>query len=233
MEFTYTVRKSSRAKRAGIKISERAGVVIVIPHKKRINIEKILKTHNKWIQDTLVKLPAAAMPTAILLPQKISLVCLGKDFYIQYRRTTAKNVIAKLDSCDELIVYGNVQDEKLCVTALSKWLQDYAKDALPAMLSTFAETCNMNYSKCNVRGQGSRWGSCSNNKVITLNRKLLFLPLDLVEYIFLHELCHTKEMNHSKNFWQWVEKYDSNYKLKDLLVSKKAWAQYIPRWADG
>ena len=64
------------------------------------------------------------------------------------------------------------------------------------------------------------WGSLDSNKTIRLNWKIIILPKELIIYIIVHELCHIKEFNHSKAFWQQVEKILPNYKaLKKQLAS--------------
>ena len=57
------------------------------------------------------------------------------------------------------------------------------------------------------------WGSCSSKKNITLNLELIKYSQEAIRYVMLHELCHIKYMNHSKDFWNLVEKYMPNYKL--------------------
>ena len=68
------------------------------------------------------------------------------------------------------------------------------------------------YKEIRVKKMRSRWGSCSANKVLTFNYDLLFLDQDLLRYVVVHELCHLKEMNHSKRFWRLVEKSVPEYK---------------------
>jgi predicted metal-dependent hydrolase len=68
------------------------------------------------------------------------------------------------------------------------------------------------YNRISVRNSRSRWGSCSAKKNLNFNYKIIFLPADLLDYIIVHELCHLGEMNHSKRFWNLVEKTIPNYK---------------------
>lgn len=60
---------------------------------------------------------------------------------------------------------------------------------------------NFSFKKISIRNQKSRWGSCSKKRNLNFNYKIIFLPEKLAEYIVAHELCHLKEFNHSRNFW--------------------------------
>lgn len=68
------------------------------------------------------------------------------------------------------------------------------------------------YNKISMRNSRSRWGSCSEKKNLNFNYKIIFLPQDLLNYIIVHELCHLGEMNHSKSFWNLVEKTIPDYR---------------------
>lgn len=70
----------------------------------------------------------------------------------------------------------------------------------------------LSYNKISIRNSRSRWGSCSEKKNLNFNYKIIFLPEDLLNYIIVHELCHLREMNHSKRFWNLVEKTVPDYK---------------------
>ena len=67
-------------------------------------------------------------------------------------------------------------------------------------------------NKVRIREIKYAWGSCSNNKNITINMKLIKYDEEIIRYVILHELCHIKYMNHSKEFWKLVEMYMPNYK---------------------
>lgn len=68
----------------------------------------------------------------------------------------------------------------------------------------FSKLYGFEYHRISVKNQKTRWGSCSKKQNINFNYKILFLPERMADYIIVHELCHTKQLNHSRNFWNLV-----------------------------
>lgn len=109
-----------------------------------------------------------------------------------------------------------IRPERLFLKTLPK--NDYklkkeqAKKFVLEKVKHFAKLYDFEFNKIYIRNQKSRWGSCSRDKNLSFNYKLIYLPEEVVDYIIIHELCHTKELNHSKNFWNLVKDCLPNYK---------------------
>lgn len=112
-------------------------------------------------------------------------------------------------------------------TSLAKLTKrDYAKHKEEARkliterVEHFANEHHYVYGRISIRNQKTCWGSCSGKNNLNFNYKLIFLTPELCDYVIVHELCHLKEMNHSKKFWKLVEDILPNYKTARTALQK-------------
>ncbi|MBQ5888600.1 MAG: M48 family metallopeptidase [Bacteroidaceae bacterium] len=96
-----------------------------------------------------------------------------------------------------------------------------AKELLPPRLKQLAQKKGFTYNRCIVKNVHTRWGSCSTKGNINLNMHLVQLPNELIDYVLLHELCHTVEMNHSERFWTLLDSVTAPAKAKELRKKLK------------
>lgn len=104
--------------------------------------------------------------------------------------------------CPPQVDFSDKAVQELLRNAIVRALKKSAQAYLPPLLKEFAELYGFNYKKVNVTGSKSRWGSCSAMGSINLSCYLMLLPPHLMDYVILHELTHTKEMNHGPKFWE-------------------------------
>lgn len=100
------------------------------------------------------------------------------------------------------------------------YLKKRAKDYIPARVAYYAPLIGVTPNRITIRVQKTRWGSCTKDQNLNFNALLMLCPLDVIDSVVVHELCHIKQMNHSKAFYQEIEKVfptyqESNKWLKD------------------
>ncbi len=92
-------------------------------------------------------------------------------------------------------------------------LADWALQYIPERVETFSKLIGVSYGRITIRNQKTRWGSCSSKGNLNFNCLLMLAPLEVIDYVVVHELCHRKEMNHSKAFWEEVAKILPDYRI--------------------
>lgn len=108
--------------------------------------------------------------------------------------------------------YGESVERDYLTNEEIKKLADKALQHIPKRVSYYAKQIGVTYEKITIRNQKTRWGSCSSKGNLNFNCLLMLTPPEVIDYVVVHELCHRKEMNHSKAFWAEVEKVIPNYK---------------------
>lgn len=234
----YTVRESARARRVRLVMSERDGLVVVVP--KRFDwqgIPAILEDKRAWIEKTEAELERRKWSLDVLepalLPETVSLRAISEEWLVEYCPGTGETHgvrcrESRASGSRVVRLSGDVSDETACRRALSRWVTRKGRDHLVPSLHDLAEQTGFRVGRVSIRQQRTRWGSCSRKDSISLNAKLLFLPAELTGYVLLHELCHTREPNHSARFWALVESMDPDYRRKRKALREVA--AYVPGW---
>lgn len=225
----YQVKVNARAKRMRIKITPHGKVQVVVPKRiSMLEIESFVHTNLEWIKKTQNKLSQLREATPELNfepPNIINLVAVDKSFSIRYFHSLQKPSI--VEDGQTLVIHAASDD--LRREALKFWLQQKAEKILIPWIGSVARQHGLVFNKVTVRSQKTRWGSCSAKKNINLNRNLLFVAPELVQYLFAHELSHLVHLNHSSAFWRQVALLEPNFKQLDLALNKAT--RDVPLWA--
>ena len=92
-------------------------------------------------------------------------------------------------------------------------LVNSARMLIPARVRYYAELIGVEYGRVTIRNQKTRWGSCSSKGNLNFNVALMRAPIEVLDYVVVHELCHRIEMNHSERFWSEVERVMPDYRV--------------------
>jgi len=138
-----------------------------------------------------------------------------KDIYFKFKDKTLSIEFPLDTDCNSAKV------QKIFWNGIDFFLKREAKRLLPDRTKQLALRLGFSFSGVKIQSSKSRWGSCSQHKSINLSCYLLLTPAHLIDYVILHELCHTIEMNHSSKFWNLMDKV-TDHKSADLKKQLKS-----------
>jgi predicted metal-dependent hydrolase len=232
--FKYRVRVNRNARSVRLRITSQRGLEVTVPRRFAASrISALLERERSWIREALERVEARRQLLEITdpwrLPAAITLPALGASWSVGLRPSKTRNAtVRELDS-QRLLILGATHDDGACRKALARWLIRKARLHLVPALHATSVTLGVRYRRAAIRRQRTRWASCSSHGTISLSANLMFLPPGIVDYVLMHELCHLREMNHSKRFWRLVELHSPDYRKLDAELRRLRKA--IPRWA--
>ncbi len=225
----WTVRRSARARRLSARVFHSGRVEIVAPARaSERRIADFVARHREWIErkshegQRRADSSAAAFP-----PAALQLDAFGEHWRVHVGGGAGPPRVRER-AAGLLGIEGEVGDRALLRRELLGWLTERARSHLEARLAAVAERCGFRYSRLQMRLQRTRWGSCSARGTISLNACLAFQRPEVVDYLLVHELAHTRHMNHSGRFWECVAQYCPRWRSLDAELLD-GWRR-VPPW---
>lgn len=225
-----TVKEHHRARRVLVKLVPGRGLEVVVP--KRFDargVPAILEEKRGWIQRTRDRLHADGIDLSgepPQLPDTIHFQAMHRQYAVGYLDRPGR--VAVTENGSRLMVSGATEETVDMAEALQRFTVRKAREFLLPRLDRMSRELGMPYRALRVRRQKTRWGSCSARGTISVNAKLLFLPPELADHLLLHELCHTRHLNHSKAYWALVASHEPDYaRLEQELRQGN---RLVPAW---
>lgn len=220
IEFTH----NERSKHIRVRILS-GGLKVTLPY--RSSEQDALQFINSIRPKLLAKqqkLEKGLEQRNILIDEKVRLQTL--TFLVEAKAVVRKNIHFSLKSATLCIEFPIGMDcslpenQHFFWNGISYFLRKEAKRLLPDRTKQLADRYGFSFSDVKIQSSKTRWGSCSRTRSINYSLYLMLLPAHLVDYVILHELCHTREMNHGVKFWAWMDKV-TNGNSKELRKELK------------
>ncbi len=167
---------------------------------------------------TLTLLPTSEIKTCFFTIRFVLDTCLQQKHAFALRRESDE---LRIYYCSE-IDFEQPKIQQTLKRILQQILKDEAKSFLPNRLKENAEKYNFTFESVHINSATTRWGSCSSKKRINLSCYLMLLPLDLIDFVLVHELCHTEQMNHSTDFKRKMKSIFPNNELLNERLKEEA-----------
>jgi predicted metal-dependent hydrolase len=205
----YRIRRSERARRARILV-DGDGVEVVVPRRFPLReVEPFVEEKRAWIERTLrrlreteAELPAARLEDGGFVPYLGELLQLsvrvepGRQREHVARRGELLQVALPADAERLLPGDGALRD------ALERWYRKRARAEVAPRLDAACARAGTSYTRLQIRGQRTRWASCSSTGAMSFNWRLLLAPAEILDYVVEHEVAHLERLDHSPRFWR-------------------------------
>jgi len=219
-----------RCKRLSIRLKPFEGVTVMFPP--GFSAKKALafvEEKKPWIAKNLEKIGDHEKQKTIFNEETVFRT---RSFELKVKKQNRQDVRMTLENGVLNVFYPqhiNVADapvQNAIRHGIEEALRIEAKRVLPAKVRYFAEQFNFTVNRVFIKNLKSRWGSCSSANNINLNLQLMRLPEHLIDYVVLHELCHTTEKNHGHHFWNLLNSI-THGKAKNLAAEMKKYRTTI------
>ena len=212
----YQLRRSTR-RTIGLAIDHR-GLRVGAPTRARLgDIESLIRQHGQWVLDKLAtwRERPAAQPLEITDGTTIPL--LGETW-----RITLSPIGRTRWQFGPHTIYLHPGPGTTAAQLLEKALREKARTVFAERLALHAPRLGVAAPPLRLSSARTRWGSCSHHGGVSLNWRLIYMPLAVVDYVVCHELAHLKEMNHSPRFWSVVEQLCPDWQQQRLELRRQS-----------
>jgi predicted metal-dependent hydrolase len=206
--ITYTVRRSPRARHVRLEVRRQTGLTVVVPRSYKMGLlPGLLKSKERWISRSLARCGSFQSPYVEEKPGSGETIpYLGRDLKLVKRENNGEVDSVTLEG-DTLAVSQGLFKNGILEPALERWYRAEAASLINEKVDRLSSQMGTHCKRIVIRGQKTRWGSCSHKKNLSFNWKLIMAPEPVIDYVVIHELAHLKEMNHSKRFWELVAEH--------------------------
>lgn len=174
---------------------------------KEADIRGFIEQKKDWIKRKQVKAREEALPVRLYMDEE-RFWYLGKE--VPLRIVPDGNPALVMEKSFKLTESAQPQAESI----FTAWYKKQARKVISERVELFARQHGFKVKKIRISSARTRWGSCSQKGTLSFAWRLVMAPLNVIDYVVVHELCHLKEMNHSKTFWVQVETILPDYKTR-------------------
>lgn len=201
-----------KRKTISIKIDEKGEIIVSAPlHISNSKLEELIKSKEAWILSKIHLVKQKKQEKSIF---EIGVNYLGVNYSINTFEVQGNMVKLNFDKShfNVYIPHALETKEEALKDILIKWYKAEARRILEQRVKLYGERLGVYPERIFIKNQKTKWGSCSSRRNINLNYRIIMAPMEVVDYLVVHELCHLVHLNHSKDFWSLVEKILPHYK---------------------
>lgn len=224
LSFSYETKAG--LKHSYLTVSPDKGIQVKTPSDDVLFIKDFVRRKAGWIRRKQ-KEQVKALSSQIEFKTGSRIPYLGKQYYLEM--VEVGDILDNVKTPSLLFIHSKFQmtysghpSKEKFEEALDAFYQERAVDKLPSRIRSWSKQSNLQASRIDFKKLKTRWASCGLRDVITFNIEVMKLPMNLIDYVIVHELAHIKHKNHSRDFWQLVRVSMPDYEARHQQINMKA-----------
>jgi predicted metal-dependent hydrolase len=216
------IRSKKRRRTMSLRIKEDGKIVIYVPYRTtREEIERFIDKSRSWISKKLSEREQSIRETKRGFAPSERFFYLGKSYPLSIEPNGNKQLPLKLS-------FGKfVLDEDRVIEArdlFAQWYKAEAKVMLKERVDYYSHRLLLFPKAVRITSARIHWGSCSGDNRLSFSWRIMMAPLEIVDYVLIHELVHIREKNHSKRFWRYLESIVPDYKERRTWLKENGYS---------
>lgn len=214
-EITINQIVRSRRKTVALIVTAEAALVVRAPLRAPLSyLQDVVRAKSGWIRKKLLEAAAGPQPQAKAYVEGEEFLYLGKAYKLRIKPDAERDIALK----DDLCLAANLLP--IARTIVRHWYKSEALRLITERCALYQDIASQAPVSIKISNAGKRWGSCGAKGTLNFSWRLIMAPLEIIDYLVVHELSHIGHLNHSKQYWQKVASVMPDYRERERWLRK-------------
>lgn len=219
------IRSKRRRKTISLHIKEDGRVVIYVPyHTPKGEIEGFIKEKESWVIKKISEKGRSIKETEKAFITGEKFLYLGESYPLEIGDTHYRGLPLRLSFGKFILDKDRLEEAR---DLFIHWYKREAKEKIEGRLHYFSNRLQLFPKGLKITSAKYRWGSCSRDSRLSFSWKIIMAPLNVIDYVLIHELVHIKEKNHSKRFWTYLETILPDYRKHRFWLKENGYRLWL------
>ena len=210
-DLVYAVKRTQRRKTASVRIVDGEVTVVVPDRLSDKQVQDLVLSRSDQIHRTIQIQKRLMRKTATEFVSGQGVKYLGRTYRLKVYRTGNGQTGLRQGRIEVWVSEAEYSTSESVKQHLLTWYQTRAREKFAERLKLFKQKVGVSVETFSLRDMRTKWGSCNSKGRISLNWRLIFAPIRIIDYVIVHELCHLLTYDHSRKFWAKVNRVCPDY----------------------
>ncbi len=218
-----------KRKTLGIYIDVYGNVEVRVPkNATKIQIEDLIEAKWTWIIKTTKEMQEKTK--GFRKKEYIdgeTFLYLGKEYPMYIDIDESRSQSSVQFDMEKFVISVQDKDEEVIKKLITKFYKQQCKKLIESRIANYQHYFSVKPREVKIASNKKTWGTCNSQRQLTFNWKLIMAPMDILDYVVIHEMCHMIHLNHDRSFWRLVGKYKPDYEQCQEWLRQSHWKMVV------